>query len=143
MLEAIRSVENAVEGVAFGAMTIAPRCGGVLAVEIGVGVNVVLFAEPNDNSIADMRGDAAIVRVIRRADPGEGVVVGILVAILLFPTAVRIVRQRVGDILGRLRLEKAKWDELRGGDARTDKTAALEKRPAGKIVVHNRVGKFS
>ena len=85
MLQPIRPVENAVERVALGAMAVAPVGGGVVAVEIGVGVNVELLAQPDDDAVADVRGDAAVVRVVGRADPGERAVVGVLVAIELLP----------------------------------------------------------
>jgi hypothetical protein len=46
-------------------------------------------------------------------------------------------RERVEHVVhGWLRLEETEREKLRGGDARTDETAALEKGAAGKVVVH-------
>jgi hypothetical protein len=71
-------------------MAVAPGGGRVLAVKVGVGVNVVLLAEAYDDPVANVRGDAAIVRIVRCADPGELAVVGVLVAVELFPITIRI-----------------------------------------------------
>ncbi len=144
MLQPIRSVENAMERVALRAMTVAPVGGGVVAVKVRVGVDVVLFAETDDDAIANVRSDAAVVRVVRRADPRELMIVGVLIPVKLLPIAVGVMGERIGDVLGGLGLQKAQRQELRGGDARTDKAAALEERAAGKGVVQRVVhGEFS
>ena len=138
MLQPIRAVKDAVEGVALRAMAIAPSSGGVIAVEVRVVGDVVFLAKPHNDAIANVGSDAAIVRVIRRADPRELVVVGVLIAILLLPVAVGVVRERIAHILGRLlRLEETQRQELGGGEARTGEATALEEGAAGKIIVHS------
>src|SRR5262245_33909610 len=118
MLEAIRAVENAMERVAFGAMPVAPVGAGVIAVKVSVSVNIVLLAKPDDDPVTNVRGDPTVVRVIRRTDPGELTIVSILVAIVPFPIAIRVIREWLTQVFGlRLGLEKAKGQEMRGSDA--------------------------
>lgn len=87
--EAIRFVKNAMKSAALGAMPVAPGGGRMLAIKIGVGVNVVLLAEADDDAVTDVGVDTAVMRVVRRADPGELMVVGVLIAVELLPVAVK------------------------------------------------------
>ncbi len=81
--------------------------------------------------VADVRGNAAIVGVVRGADPGELAVVGVLVAVKPLPIAVWVLGERIGDIHQRgLRLQKAQRKKLRRAGGRTSHTAAPNERAA-------------
>jgi len=123
------------ERVTLGAMAVAPVRGRVVAVEVGVAVAVILFAEPDDHPVADLGGDPAVMRVVGSANPGKLPVVSVLVAIQLLPIPVGIGRQGIHHIHSRLRLQKPQGEQLRGTKARSGQTAPLQEGTAGKGVV--------
>ncbi len=96
-LQPVGAVDAAMEGIAFQAPPRVPAEGSPIAVEIRVvGVVVVLLAA-DDHAVADERAQATHVRIVGSADPGEGAVEAILVAVNLLPTAIGVVGQRIGD----------------------------------------------
>ena len=59
---------------------------------------IVILLAANHHSVAGKRPHAAHVRIVRRADPREGIIVAILVEVDALPPPIRIVLERVRDI---------------------------------------------
>ena len=94
-LEAVGAVDAAVEGLPFLATAGVPVGGGGVAVEIAVALHVVVGLGAQDDAVADEGPQAAGVGVVGGANPGEGGVVTVLVAVELLPLPVRVACQRV------------------------------------------------
>ena len=134
MLEPIRPIDHAMERVALGAMPVAPIPRGLVAVEIGVIAYVIRLAHADDDAVAHVRRDATVVGVVGRADPGESVVISVLVAVELLPIAVWIVCQRIAQVGQVLRTQEPQRQHLRRCDSRANQTTASNEISSGKIV---------
>ena len=93
---------------------------------IGYGRFAAFLAETDDDPVANVRGDAAVVSVVRCAHPRERVIVTVLVAVELLPIPIRIAGQWVFQVSRSLRLEKAQRQDLSGGNTRPDQSAPLD-----------------
>ena len=76
--------------------------GPAVAIEVFIGLVVVILFDPHHDAVADEGPDAAGMRVIRRTDPGKGGVVAVLVVIDPLPGPIRVVSQWVPDFDDRL-----------------------------------------
>ena len=76
--------------------------GPPVAVEVFIGLMVVILLHSHHDAVSDEGPDAAGMRVIRGTDPGKGRIVTILVVIDALPGPIRIVPQRVSDFDDRL-----------------------------------------
>src|SRR5262245_17103257 len=88
MAQAVRPVDDPVEGIALGALAWVPVRRRLITVEIGVGLIVVSAAEPCNDAVAHVGAHAASVGVVGRADPVESAVVFVLIAINLLPVPI-------------------------------------------------------
>ena len=98
----IGTVYTAVKGVPLQAHARVMCKGPAVAVEVFIGLVVVVLLDPHHDAVPDEGPDAAGVRVVRGTDPGERRVVPILVVIDPLPGPIRIVPQRVADFDDRL-----------------------------------------
>ncbi|TKS59391.1 MAG: hypothetical protein EWM73_03311 [Nitrospira sp.] len=92
--------------------------GPAVAVEVFIGLVVVVLLDPHHDAIADKGPDAAGVRVVRGTDPRKGRIVAILVVIDPLPGSIWIVPQRVPNFDDRLE-RRQRQDVIRhrhGGD---------------------------
>jgi hypothetical protein len=88
MAQAIGAVDDAMKGVALGALARIPIDGRFIAVKIGIVLIIVCAAHSRHDAITHVRADPARMGVVRRADPIEGAIVFVLIAINLFPLSI-------------------------------------------------------
>ena len=93
--EPIRSVDHSVESVSLGALAGVPIGSGLIAVKVGVCLVIVGIAEASDNTVSHVGADAAGVGVVWGANPIEGLIVPILIAVNFFPGAIHRAGERV------------------------------------------------
>jgi hypothetical protein len=65
--------------------------GPPVAIEVFIGLVIVVLLDPHHDPVADKRPDTARMRIVRRTDPGKRRIVPILVVIDALPGPVRIV----------------------------------------------------
>ena len=102
-LESIGAIDTTVEGKALQTHAWVVGKGSAVAVEVFIGLVVIVLFDPHHHAVADEGPDAAGMRIIRRADPGEGRVVAVLVVVDTLPGPIWIVPQRVPDFDHRLK----------------------------------------
>jgi hypothetical protein len=78
------------------------REGPAVAVEVFIGLVVVVLLDPHDDAVPDKGPDAAAVRVVRRTTPCKRRIVPILVMVHALPRPVRVIPQGIPDFDHRL-----------------------------------------
>ena len=101
-LQPIRPVHPPVEGIPLQAHARVVRERPAVAVEVFVGLVIVVLLHPHHHAVTDKGPYAAGVRVVRGADPGKGGIVPVLVMIDAFPGPVRILAEGVAHLDHRL-----------------------------------------
>ena len=101
-LQAIGAVHTAMEGKALQAHARVVGKGPAVAIEVFIGLVIVVLLDPHHDAVADEGPDPAGMRVVRRTDPRKRRIVAILVVIDPLPGPIRIVPQRVPDFDHRL-----------------------------------------
>ena len=105
MTETVRTVDDPMEGIAFGALPRIPVDSGFVAVEIGVVLIIVRGAGSNDDVVSHIGSDPTGVGIIRRTDPIERAIVAVLIVVDLLPIPRDASRERV--VVRSRRLEEA------------------------------------
>ena len=90
-LQAIRAVHAAMEGEPLQAHARIVRKRPAIAVEIFIGLVVVVLFDPHHDAVPNESPDATGVRVVRRTTPRKGRIVAVLVVIDTLPRPIRIV----------------------------------------------------
>ena len=88
--EPVGAVDAALEGEAVEAAARVPRGRGLVAHHVADLLGVVVLLAPEEDSVAHEAPQPALMRAVGRADPREGRVVAVLVAVHLLPVAGRV-----------------------------------------------------
>jgi len=86
-----------VEGIPFETHARVPGEGAAIAIEIFVGLVIVVLFHPHHDAVPDERAHAARMRIVGRADVCERRVIAILIMINALPGPIRILTERVTD----------------------------------------------
>ena len=101
-LQAIRAVHPAVEGEPLQAHARVMRKGPAVAVEVFIGLVIVVLLHPHHDAVAHEGADAAGVRIVGRTTPRKRRIVPVLVVVDPLPAPIRVVAQRVAHLDDRL-----------------------------------------